>query len=476
MDPLRDIAMAQVARAHALRARTTTELQLLLHRAHTPDDVRKALLKERPVFDALRSLDLDMADPDTLRREAHAVGLLQVSESDLEVRRLFPALDLGVYCANHAVGKPSEPARFALEQLYAQHTVFGVDAFIEAGWIDLMDDARYLVGELCGDPGLERGDVAFFPNLSDALSAVLAPLRGRMVTTEAHFTTGHYIHAHWAERTGGELVVVEEDDQECVPTERLLEAITAETSIVSLSHVHWRSGFVHDVDAIVAHMAAVCPDAVLLLDVYQGHGTVPTHFPELPIRAAMLGGALKQLHGGLGAGYAWCTRALLEDHTPDHTGWFAHADPMAFAPSLEFGEGAARLRTGGPSLMPIVLLATELKVLAASSGHGTVTSGVARARRITRDLMHLATELAIGRGLSIRGPVNPEHRGAFLAVEVEDGPRLLDGLGAAGITVDFRADPGQSERGLIRLSGSAAHFAYEIEYAVDTLARLVRGV
>ena len=132
MDPLRDIAIAQVERAEQVRGRTATELQLLLHRAMSPDDVHKALLKERPVLDALRNIALEGPDPHQLREEACAVGFLECNERDLAYRRLFPSLDVGVYCANHAVGKPSRPARFALEQFYAQHAAFGVDAFVEA--------------------------------------------------------------------------------------------------------------------------------------------------------------------------------------------------------------------------------------------------------------------------------------------------------------------------------------------------------
>jgi len=250
MNPLHDIARAQVDRGERLRARTATELQLLLHRALTPDDVRKAMLKERPVFDALRSMDMDGADPAQMRLEARAVGLLDATEADLAYRGLFPALDLGVYCANHSVGKPSEPARLAMEQFYAQHAVFGLDAFVEAGWLDLLDDTRQMVSELCGDLGRNRGDVAFFLNLSDALSAVLNGLSGRLITTEAHFTTGHYIHHHWARLDGNTVIEVPEDDQECVPTERVIEALTSDTAVVSLSHVHWRSGYVHDLSLI----------------------------------------------------------------------------------------------------------------------------------------------------------------------------------------------------------------------------------
>lgn len=473
MNPLHDIAVAQVERGQRIRSRTTTELQLLLHRALTPQDVRKALLKERPVFDALRDLEVEGPAPADLRAEARAVGLLERSEADLAYRALFPALDLGVYCANHSVGKPSEPARLALEQFYAQHAVFGVDAFVEAGWLDLFDDTRLSVGELCGDVGLQLGDVAYFTNLSEALSSVLSSLRGTLVTTAGHFTTGHYIHQHWAERSGGTVVVVPEDEQECIPTQRVIDALTADTTVVSLSHVHWRSGYVHDMDAIIAAMAGVCPDAALLLDVYQGHGTVPTDFDALPPRTAILGGGLKQLHAGLGGGYAWVSHELLDDLHPDRMGWWAHEDPMAFEPApVRLGTGATGLRTGSPSLLPIVLLGTELKVLAASGDQGTLTSGVARARRITRGLVDEAVREAVAKGLVVRGPTDPDRRGAFFAVEVADGPATLESLSAAGVTADFRADEPNGAKGIVRLSANAASFGYELSYAIGVLAEL----
>ena len=472
MSELDAIAQCQVDRARQVRDRTTTELQLLLSRALSPDDVRKALLKEVPVLDAIRRLDLDGPDPHDLRAEAAAVGALDATPEDLAHRRLFPGLDLGVYLANHAVGKPSVAAMAALDQFYAQHAVFGVDAFADAGWIDAIDDLRFLVGELSGDPGLDRGDVAWFPNLSDSLSAVLAGLDGRLVTTAGHFTTGHYIHAEWAKKPGRSVHVVAEDARECIPTERLVEAITPDTRIVSLSQVHWRSGWTHDLDAVAAAIAARCPDAALLLDVYQGHGTVPVDPATLPARAAVLGGGLKQLHAGAGAGYAWVSHALLADVRTERTGWWAHAEPLGFEPApLRRGPGAAALRTGTPALLPLVLLATELKILAASGG-GSLTAGVARARTITRDLIAEAAALAIDLGFTLRGPTDPDRRGAFLAVEVDDGPAALEGLRARGVTVDFRAD-GRGPAGIVRLSASGAHFGYELGYGLRALAAVV---
>ncbi|MFK7927452.1 MAG: hypothetical protein AB8H79_04650, partial [Myxococcota bacterium] len=155
---------------------------------------------------------------------------------------------------------------------------------------------------------------------------------------------------------------------------------------------------------------------------------------------------------------------------------WAHEDPMAFEPApVRLGPGAARLRTGSPALLPIVLLGTELKVLAASGANGTLTSGVARARQRTRTLVQAAVDEAIGLGLAIRGPQSPDRRGAFFAVEVSNGPPLLEALSSQGITVDFRSDAPGSETGLLRLSANAASFGYELSFALDAIAAATRG-
>jgi kynureninase len=221
-------------------------------------------------------------------------------------------------------------------------------------------------------------------------------------------------------------------------------------------------------------MRRICPSAVLLFDVYQGHGTVPVDAGGLPERTAILGGGLKQLHAGTGAGYAWVSRPLLQDHAPDRVGWWAHAEPMRFEdPPLRFGEGAAKLRTGTPALVPLVMLATELKVLATLGG-GSIPAAVACARRRTSEMTQRAVERAKDHGLRVRGPVDPERRGAFFATEVPNGPAVIEALGARGVVADFRAD-GEGPAGIVRMSASAAHFSYEIDFAVDTLAGILKS-
>ncbi|MBT3224520.1 MAG: aminotransferase class V-fold PLP-dependent enzyme, partial [Proteobacteria bacterium] len=310
-------------------------------------------------------------------------------------------------------------------------------------------------------------------NCSDALSAILFALpQGRLVTTDGHFTTGHYIHQEWARRTNSEVVRVPLDEQECVSTEVLVDSLTADTSIVSLSHAFYRNGYLLDIYAIAEAMMDICPEAALLLDAYQTLGTVPLNVERLPVQTAVLGGGIKQLRCGPGVGFAWVSHLLLERVKADRLGWWAHAEPLAFDQEFRVGAGAAKLRTGTPALMPLVALVTELRVLG-SSGDGDLQSAIARARLVTATQVQEAVEYAQTIGLQVQGPTTPDRRAAFFGIRVDGGNNIVAALEEDGVIVDFRPDEPGSESGLIRLSANHASLGYELMFAVEQLRALV---
>lgn len=469
---LRSIAEAQVERLRLSQDLDPPELGELIRRALSPDDVRQALLKERPLLEARRSVRVVGPDPHDLRIEAAAAGVLDASPADLAFRRLYPGLDLGVYCASHSMGKPSVALLAALDEHVSQLLVHGTGAWADGGWLDAMEAFRRAVAELCG-ADLLRGDVASFPNFSDGLNALLSGLEGQMVTDAGHFTTARYVHRAWAQRTGSELVEVAADSLGCVGTERLAESLTPDTAVVSIAHGFWRNGYVHDLDLLGDAMQARCPHAVLLVDAYQTLGTVPVEIGRLPLRTAILGGGIKQLRAGTGAGFAWVSHPLLDLVDPDRTGWWAHHDPLSFAPELELGPGAAKLRTGTPDPLPMMALVTELRVLA-TSATGDLRNAVRRARDLTHGHVVRAVRAAEDAGLELSGPRNPARRAAFFAIRVPDGPAMLSALDEDGVIVDFRADSPGAHAGVIRLSSCAASFGYEMLYAVERIATHLR--
>ena len=474
-DPMTDpellsIAEAQVAQYRRSRILDDCSFGLLLARSRGPTDVRNAILKERPLAARLAELSVGEPDPAALREEAAAVGLLAAEPQVLALRRLYPSLDLGVYCASHSMGKPSAALPLAMELHHGQHHAIGIGVWHDGTWLAAIDDFREAVAELVGSD-LGQGEVVWFANVSEALSALLWGQTGRLVTTEGHFTTAHYIHQAWAERTGSVVVRIPVDADELVTTAQVVEALTEDTTVVSLSHAHYRTGLLQDVEAIGAAMAERCPEAVLLLDAYQTLGTVPVDVADLPPRTAVLGGGHKQLRAGTGAGFAWLGSALVDRLDTPNTGWWAHRAPMEFdhGPFVP-AEGAGRLCTGTPSVGPMVALVTELRVLSALGG-GDLGAAVRRVRERSQAQIGAALELARDLGLRVRGGRDPSSKAAFLAVWLPDGRQVVEHLDAEGVIVDFRADSPGGSAGLVRVSANSVSFSYELEYALRRVKR-----
>lgn len=465
-DAERALAQAQVDWLQSFANNDQPEFASDVSNARTPDDVRLALLKERPVLEVWRKLAGDGPDPAELRAEAAAAGVVGFDDDALAYRRLFPGLDLGIYAANHAMGKPSIALAPALDEHLARLAVHGIEAWGPGGWLEIVDRFRDRVMALVG---ATDGDVVHYANLSEALSAALVGCKGRMVSEEGHFTTARYVHRLWAQRAGATLVEVPSEHNGGTSTDALIDALTRDTTVVSVSSAAWRTGQLVDVARLGAAIRATCPDALLVVDVYQSLGTVPFDVAGLPERVVVCGGGIKQLHAGTGAGFSWLSPGALATMSPDRTGWWAHRDPVAFEDAFEPASGAARLRTGTPPLAPMVAFVTEVDVFA-SSAAGDVRAAVARARDVTSEAVAAAVADARELGLDVVGRDDDDARAAFFSVVVDDGPSIVDRLGDRGVTVDFRAFHREGRRGLVRLSSSAASFPYELRYAVEALA------
>lgn len=405
-------------------------------------------------------------EPTRLRAEfAAAIG---ASANDLAYRRLYPGLDLGIYACSHSMGVPSVVGPAAVRHHLAELATSGIGVWDEGAWVEVMDRYRAACATLVGG-NLDEGDVTWFPNVSESLSAVLDCIDGgELVYTAGHFTTGHYVHHRWAANTGGSLVEVPVDADGSVPTERILAAVTPRTRVLSISHALFESGWLQDLPALAAGLRARAPHAMLLLDAYQTAGTVPIDAAKLGDHVVVTAAGHKQLRSGTGAGFLYTPKRWLRDLTPRRTGWWGHAAPFAFEKgAVRLADDGTRFRTGTPTVMGMTMLLGELAALA-SSANGDLDAAVRRARRVTSGLVDTARRRASERGLCIRGGWPSERRGAFVCVEVDRGHIVNEALAKRGIRVDFR--PRAGDAGWIRVSGNSAAFAYEIEAVIDAIA------
>jgi kynureninase len=258
------------------------------------------------------------------------------------------------------------------------------------------------------------------------------------------------------QRKGAEIVVVPSDDGIGVPTERLLAAIDERTRLVPISHTLFRSAFVQDAEAIARRCREV--GAILLLDVYQSTGVMPLELEAWGVHAAV-GGSVKWLCGGPGAGYLWVSPEIADTLEPAFTGWQADEEPFAFRPgAIRYAQGAWRFLTGTPNIPALYSCRAGYKIIA--------SVGTKKIRERSLALTSHLIDLAEDAGFEVRTPRDPKHRGGTVSVWHPEAERLTRELLAREILCDYRPGAG------IRLSPHFYNTEAELERAIQTLKEL----
>jgi selenocysteine lyase/cysteine desulfurase len=145
-------------------------------------------------------------------------------------------------------------------------------------------------------------------------------------------------------------------------SENILEAITADTAIVALGHVHWTDGTRFDLGTIGQRARDV--GAALIIDGTQSIGALPFDVQQLQPDALIVAG-YKWLMGPYGIGLAYYGERF--DHgTPLEDGWIARQGSEDFSRLVDYQDryapGAVRFDMGersNPILIPMLVQAME---------------------------------------------------------------------------------------------------------------------
>src|SRR3954449_7946998 len=272
----------------------------------------------------------------------------------------------------------------------------GIRAWGE-GWWEMPVTVGDQIGRIIGAPA---GSVVMHQNVTVAEMVVLSCFtnpgtRNRVVYEEANFPSVRYLYQAQPDL---EVVAVEDD-------RAIVEAIDERTLLVPISHVLFKNAEIQDVEPIVRRAHEV--GAYVVLDCYQSAGVVPFDVTALGVDFAV-GGSVKWLCGGPGAGWLYVRPDLSERLEPTFVGWQAHARPFAFEPELEYAAGAARFLTGTPNVPALY---------AATAGYDLIEEiGVERIREHSRRQTALLVELLDEAGFDLTGPLDPERRGGTVTV------------------------------------------------------------
>jgi kynureninase len=276
----------------------------------------------------------------------------------------------------------------------------------------------------------------------------IRPPRNRIVFEEGLFPSVRYVQQAWR-RFGAEVVV-------CPDVEGVIDAIDERTLLVPVSHVLFKTGELQPVERIAerarAHGAYVC------LDAYQSAGAVPLDVTALGVEFCV-GGSVKWLCGGPGAGWLYVRPDVAERFEPALAGWQAHARPFAFETEMAPARGSARFLTGTPNVAANY---------AASAGYEIVAEiGVDRIRANSLRQTELLVELIDEAGFELVSPRDAERRGGSVVFRVPDFVAVHAELERRQIICDSRPDVG------LRFGPHFFNTDEELRFAIEQVTAIV---
>jgi kynureninase len=352
-----------------------------------------------------------------------------MADSLRPLRDRFSIPEGTVYLDGNSLGPLPAGAPARADSLLGEWRDRLVRGWRDRGWMDLPLRLGDRIGSLTGAaPGQVVVCDSTTINLHKLLLGALrlAAPRHVVLTEAGNFHTDLYAASGAAPLLGAEV--------RRVARENLAEALDDSVAVLLLTHVDFRTGEMHDMEALTrqAHAAG----ALVLWDLSHSAGAVAVELDECAVDLAT-GCTYKYLNAGPGApAYLYVARRHQERLDSPLRGWLGHADPFAFAAEYRAAEGIRRHLTGTP---PILQLAVLDAALDAFDGVD-VQALRARSLELTALLVDLVDARLAGSGVEVVTPRSPERRGSQVSLRHAQAYGLVQALSARDVVGDFR-DP-----------------------------------
>ncbi len=394
------------------------------------------------------------------------------------LRDLFQLPEGVVYLDGNSLGAlpKATPDRVA-QVVRAEWGTELIRAWNTAGWADAPRRIGDRIARLVGaGPGELVATDSTSVNLYKVLSAALAiaaedaPDRRTIVSERSNFPTDLYIAESLARERGGTLRLVEAAD--------LPAAVDGDTAVLLLTHVHYRTGAMHDMAAVTA--AAHAAGALVVWDLAHSAGAVPVDLHAANADFA-IGCGYKFLNGGPGApAFVWVHPRHVDRFRQPLSGWWGHAQPFAFVPGYQPAAGIGRYLCGTQPQIALAALEAGLDVFAAAEPLGGMAALRAKSLALTDLFIALVDARCDGHPLGLATPRDPARRGSQVSLTWHgDAPEaahaIVQALIDRGVIGDYRAGDGCAEPHILRFGFTPLYTGFEdvwqaVEQLRDVLA------
>lgn len=350
-------------------------------------------------------------------RESRVVRVTRDENFWRRVREDFPVTKNFTYLRSAATGALAPGVAAAVSNYYEELTTSGDCAWER--WVERRESVRASIARMIN---AEPCEIAFTVNTSTGMNLIVDALeaRGAIISCDLEFpvSTLPWLHRgidvnRIASREG------------IVTVEQIEAAMTARTGVICLSHVQYSNGLRLDLEAIGGRKRS----HAFVVNASQSAGVLGIDVRRMHIDALCTTGH-KWMLAGLGTGFVFISREILEHSRARVMSWMSTPDPFAMRndEALVREDAAARAEIGVPTYASIFALGASVDYL-------SVIGSNAVERRALKLNRHLTARLN-EEGFRVLSPLADDAtRSAETLVALDEPERLTSQLAAQNILV-----------------------------------------
>ncbi len=362
-------------------------------------------------------------------RDLAAVRNWDASDPLREFRDRFDLPPNVVYLDGNSLGALPRATRQRIAQVVADEWGAGlIRSWNDCDWIRA---PRRVGDKIAGLIGAAPGEVivadSTSANLFKLINVALAARPGRreVLSEPGNFPSDLYV-------IDGALRGLPDRRLRLEPADRLIDAISEDTALVVLTHVHYKTAAMHDMRAITAR--AHEKGALVLWDLSHSVGALQVDLNDCDADFAV-GCGYKYLNGGPGApAFLFVARRHLAGSVSPLSGWMGHDKPFDFVDGYAPATGIERFLCGTPPILGLLSLECGVDLLL-EAGPAALQ---AKSQRLCQLFIALLQDMC-GDQLQLLSPMDPRQRGSHLAYAHPNGYAVMRALIDRGVIGDFRA-------------------------------------
>lgn len=369
-----------------------------------------------------------------------------------------------IYLDGNSLGaKPIKAMDCAQQVINQQWGTDLINSWNKAGWWDLPVRLGNKIGQLVG---ARENETVVTDTTSMNLFKVLAtaigiqqqhPTRKTIIAERDSFPTDLYMIEGFMAliNQGYKLQLIDQPED-------LPQYLDEQTAVVVLSHVNYRTGYLHDMADV--NQAAHAQGALIIWDLCHSIGAVPIDLNGSNSDFA-IGCTYKYLNGGPGSpAMLWVHSRYQTAFNQPLSGWWGHAKPFAMDVSYTPADNVRRYLCGTQPIVSMSLVECGVDIFLQTDMQALRQKSL----RLTDVLIQLLEQECAGYDLTLITPREHLHRGSHISVRHPHGYAIVQALIARGVIGDYR------EPEVIRLGVTPLYLSFcDIWQAVQHLKQVL---